>query len=347
MIFDNNSLITDYQYIQYLSPRLQLFKKLSSTEFTCRCPVCGDSAKSPNKTRFYFLKERTYWRVFCHNCGYPNKIKYFLKECYPDLYVEYCKDEIKEKIQPSKNKVIDSSKIKNALQESLKTVEESNSIDYTQLKRFIDLPLKHPARVYTDGRGITEEDIWYAPKFSSFLEEVDENKKYEIYYDRHEPRIIIPFWSVDGVSNIFQARCFGSEFMRYITIKFDDDQPKIFGLNRADFSQPIYIVEGPIDSFFLPNCIAMGGSSTSGLPDGEYIYCYDNEPRNSQITQQMNKRIVEKKKIWIPSDDWKYKDLNQAYVDGGMSKQSIEMQIVHNTFSGISAKVRMSKWKKC
>ena len=47
--------------------------------------------------------------------------------------------------------------------------------------------------------------------------------------------------------------------MRYITIMLDEDSPKVFGLDRVNETEPIYIVEGPFDSLFLDNSIAMAG----------------------------------------------------------------------------------------
>ena len=39
----------------------------------------------------------------------------------------------------------------------------------------------------------------------------------------------------------------------------DDDEPKIYGLDKIDTSDPVYITEGPFDSTFIRNAIAMCG----------------------------------------------------------------------------------------
>ena len=40
----------------------------------------------------------------------------------------------------------------------------------------------------------------------------------------------------------------------------DEDAPKIYGLDTVDTSKDIYVTEGPFDSTFLGNAIAMCGS---------------------------------------------------------------------------------------
>ena len=37
----------------------------------------------------------------------------------------------------------------------------------------------------------------------------------------------------------------------------DDDAPKVYGLDRVNENKKIYVVEGPLDSLFVENCVAM------------------------------------------------------------------------------------------
>ena len=57
---------------------------------------------------------------------------------------------------------------------------------------------------------------------------------------------------------------------------------KTIGLDRIDMSKQIYAVEGPLDSLFLDNCIAVGGSDLNKL-ESDVIIIFDNEPRNKEI----------------------------------------------------------------
>ena len=55
---------------------------------------------------------------------------------------------------------------------------------------------------------------------------------------------------------LFQGRAFGNEQPKYLTIKFDENKQKVFGLDNINLQEHIYIVEGPIDSMFIDNCLA-------------------------------------------------------------------------------------------
>ena len=43
----------------------------------------------------------------------------------------------------------------------------------------------------------------------------------------------------------------------------DETQPKVYGLENVDFNKTVYVVEGPFDSTFVENSIAMCGADVS------------------------------------------------------------------------------------
>ena len=70
---------------------------------------------------------------------------------------------------------------------------------------------------------------------------------------------------------------------------------KIFGLERVNYTQHIFVVEGPIDSLFLDNCIAAGGADLtldSKIDPSKVTYIFDNEPRNKEIIKSGVKIIL-------------------------------------------------------
>ena len=62
----------------------------------------------------------------------------------------------------------------------------------------------------------------------------------------------------------------------------DEDAPKLYGLENINTQKPIYILEGPFDSLFVENSVAMCGSDVDIRSFGwsDYIWVFDNEPRN-------------------------------------------------------------------
>ena len=41
--------------------------------------------------------------------------------------------------------------------------------------------------------------------------------------------------------------------------------PKLYGLDKVNLTEKIYVVEGPIDSMFIDNSIAMAGADATKL----------------------------------------------------------------------------------
>ena len=109
--------------------------------------------------------------------------------------------------------------------------------------------------------------------------------------DTDEPRIIIPLIA-DGEVFGFQGRSLNPKSkLRYITVMLDDSKPKVFGLNRIDTKEVVYVTEGPFDSYFLGNAIAMCGSDVDlRSMDYQFVFVFDNEPRNAEIVKKIDAR---------------------------------------------------------
>ena len=91
------------------------------------------------------------------------------------------------------------------------------------------------------------------------------------------PRLIIPFYDIDGKVFAFQGRAFGKEQPKYLTIKLDENKQKVYGLDTVNLQEHIHIVEGPIDSMFLKNCLAAAGADlTLKVKPDSVTYIFDN-----------------------------------------------------------------------
>ena len=111
----------------------------------------------------------------------------------------------------------------------------------------------------------------------------------------------------------FQGRSFRTEKPKYITLKLDPDKNKVYGLNRVDKSKHILVVEGPIDSLFLDNCIAVAGSTNfaKDIPKENTTIVFDNERRNRELLKQIEKTIDNGYKVVLWPDDIKEKDITR------------------------------------
>ena len=123
-----------------------------------------------------------------------------------------------------------------------------------------------------------------------------------------------------------------------------DDAPKVYGLEKIDSQKPVYIVEGPFDSTFIKNAVAMCGSDIDIRSFGwsDYIWVFDNEPRNREIINRISKTIDRGDKVVIWPTSIKQKDINDLVIAGYDPENMLES----NTYSGLEAKVKFNEWKK-
>ena len=130
--------------------------------------------------------------------------------------------------------------------------------------------------------------------------------------------------------------------MRYITVMLDEDAPKIFGLDRINPEETVYVTEGPFDSFFIPNSIAMCGSDVDLRHlDYQFVFVYDNEPRNKQIVEKITRAAQQGHRVVIFPKNLREKDLNDMVNSGINVKDVIES----NIYQGLEAQLKLSSWK--
>ena len=124
----------------------------------------------------------------------------------------------------------------------------------------------------------------------------------------------------------------------------NEDAPKIYGLDKINETKPIYITEGPFDSTFVENSVAMCGSDLDVRTFGwsNYIWVFDNEPRNREIVERIDKTIGRGDKIVIWPKQIVEKDINDMVLSG----HDIMSILQSNTYSGLEAKVKFNNWKK-
>ena len=161
------------------------------------------------------------------------------------------------------------------------------------------------------------------------------------------PRLVIPFYDVSGNLFAFQGRAFGKEQPKYITIKLDENKQKIYGLERINYQQEIFVVEGPIDSLFIDNSIAAAGADLKSLRTdiNNVTYIFDNEPRNKEIVKRMYEAVERDYKIVIWPDTITQKDINEI-IQSGVSKDELQTIISTNTFSKLEALTRLNAYKR-
>ena len=317
----------DTKYIGLISSRLQKFKKVKSNLYNFRCPICGDSQKNKNKARGYFYSVKNNTNFKCHNCGVNISFNNFLKKIDPVVYKQYTFEKFKDN-HTGRNFVTD---------------EPTFVFEKPVFKTKIVLPLcseVERGKSYLEARGIDPKKFYFAEKFKEFVNSI---KHTFADTDIEESRIIIPLYYKKELIG-FQGRALNSKSIKYITVMLDDDAPKIYGLDTIRTDAPVYVTEGPFDSTFIPNAIAMCGADADiskwGISDPVWIY--DNEPRNREITNRISRTIDAGEKVVIWPSHIEEKDINDMVLSG----LDVQDMIESNTYSGLEAKLKFTIWKK-
>ena len=317
----------DSKFIGLVSSRLEKFKRVKSNLYNFRCPICGDSKKNKSKTRGYLYNVKANTNFKCHNCGASMSFNNFLKQIDPAVQKQYALEKFKEG-HTGRNFVVD---------------EPDFKFEAPKFKKKLKLPKasEHPRPAgYLTARKLNPDDFYYAKHFKKFANSLKSTFESEAH---DEERIIIPLYYEKNLIG-FQGRSLGPSKVKYITVMLDDDAPKIYGLDNIRTDAPVYITEGPFDSTFIRNAIAMCGADADvdrwGISNRVWIY--DNEPRNREIVNRISKTIDSGDSVVIWPDGIDDKDINDMVISG-LDVQSV---IESNTYAGLEAKLKFNTWKR-
>ena len=252
------SIITDTKYLLQLSPRLDRFKKVRDYLWNFRCPHCGDSTKSKVKARGYVYRKKSDLFFKCHNCGMGQSVGNLVKEIDPSLYKQYVMERYKSGETGKGKSKKPEFKFEPPQFKPKKTIIHLPSIG--------SLPKEHYARVYYESRKIPNQfmdKIFFAEDFKQWAQSVCQVNYSSL--TQGEPRLLIPFFDEQNKLIGAQGRALRDSTVRYVTVKVHENSQKIFGLERWNSEDHTYLVEGPIDSLFLPNCLAMAGADVRDM----------------------------------------------------------------------------------
>ena len=319
--------LVDSKYIGLVSSRLLKFKKVKADLYNFRCPICGDSQKNKSKTRGYLYAVKADINFRCHNCGASMTLSNFLKEVDPVIHKQYIFERFKNN-KTGRGTVVEEPKF---------------NFEAPQFKPHLDLPKaseNSAAKKYLENRKLSPDKFYYTDKFKAWSN--SHKKTFDsVKYD--EPRIIIPLFYKKTLVG-FQGRSLGPSEVKYITVMINDDAPKIYGLDTIRTGTSVYITEGPFDSTFIRNSIAMCGADADvsrwGISDP--IWIYDNEPRSKEIVSRIERTINSGAKVVIWPTNIDEKDINDMVLAG----HDVQSVVESNVYSGLKANLQFNTWKR-
>jgi hypothetical protein len=228
----------------------------------------------------------------------------------------------------------------------------NTDITYQNAERCDKLPDNHFCIQYLKNRRIPKDYyklLYYTDNYKQFVSEVYPQVDKDITADK---RLVIPFYDQYNSLIALSGRALEvSDYkLRYVTLRTNESEDKlIYGMDRVNTNETIKIVEGPIDSLFLQNCVAAGDANLSlvakSISSGKKVLIFDNEPRNKDIVRMMQDAIKIGHDVVIWPNTIAQKDINEMIM-AGQTKVEIESIISSNTFSGLQAQTKFVFWKK-
>ena len=319
--------LVDSKFIGLISSRLEKFKKVKPNLYNFRCPICGDSKKNKSKTRGYLYNIKADINFRCHNCGASMTFSNFLKQLDPVIHKKYVFERFKN----------------NSTGRGTVVEEPTFKFEEPKFKTKLSIPLcseVQRGREYLEKRRLDPEKFYWAEDFTEFVNSIKPTFGSNV---PKESRIIIPLYYNKNLIGV-QGRSLLPNSVKYITTIFYNDAPKIYGLDTIRKSSPVFVTEGPFDSTFLRNSIAMCGA------DGDVgkwgvstpVWVYDNEPRSKEITARISKTIAEGGSVVIWPSNIYEKDINDMVLAG----HDVQSIVESNVYKGLEAKLKFNTWKR-
>ena len=320
------------KYANMMSMYLDKFVVKSNSPYIAnfRCPYCGDSKLNQSKARGYLYEESGKIRFKCHNCSHPSSFSKLLKHLSQPLYNEF-------RLEAFGTPKTDL-KFKKRLGEVKKEKLDQKKTDIEKLFE----PLSADAKTYVESRKIPEKsEIYFAKDFSVFK---------EFFKDKNIPsdsRIIFPIRDRSGKIIGINGRAIYPTKMRYVLLRLEE-APLIYNLDKIDISKKVYVVEGAIDSLFLPNSLAVNGSDLGKvfeyIPKENCVLIYDNQPKNLEIVKKMVKSCNNDYNVvvWPPVSVGK--DINDMVKNQG--KEKVLEIIDSHTYKGLKCRAKIAEWRK-
>jgi hypothetical protein len=341
------TISVDNKYVRLISGRLRNFKQKKENLYNFSCPICGDSQKNKLKARGYVYPKGNELFYRCHNCSAGTNIAGLLKEVDSQLHSEYIFERYKS------GQANNSNTISEVLQLSTPKFGEMEKQKVFEHAEWLHrLPAGHFCLEYVKNRKIPEkfyDRLLFTSHYKQFIGALVPNHGKQLLDDA---RLIIPFYDeyCELIAVSGRALETSDKTLRYVTIRTNDNQDKlIFGMDRINRNEKVYLCEGPIDSLFINNCLASGDANLAltakNISADEIVLIFDNEPRNKEIVKMIQSAIKMNHFVVIWPDTIKEKDINAIIMTEKTPDELLNI-ISSNTFNGIQAQLKFNMWKK-
>lgn len=307
------------------------------------CPFCKEGKSYGKKTRFFFIPKKEI--CYCHNCGYSKKPFNFILDVTGKPFNEII-NEVKNFEQvdlPTPVKEIEVKTVSKSLPDDCINLNDKNQIDFYKdnvvvktcldfiKQRRLDTAVNRPKNFYI-----------------SLKDKV------------HKNRLVLPFYDTEGDIIFYQTRTIlqSDSYKKPKYLSKVGAEKSLYGIHNLDiFHDNVYIFEGPIDSYFILNGLAICGiqedssrsfndlqtSQLANLTSHRKIWCLDNQWNDTASLKKSTVLVDAGESVFIWPEQFKgYKDINEICIKFGRDSINPEL-IIKNTHSGLKAKIILTK----
>lgn len=312
-------------------------KMRSHGVYNFECPICNEGKSSGKKRRGFFFSSENYFH--CKNCQRSWSVADWIMEVEGITFKQLLKESNEH--DNTFNEIIErqSAPIAKPKQFSL-PYDSINLSDPLQLQYY-----KNDKEVQLCLKYIKDRRLNTA---------INRPKNFYISLSdkTYRNRLCIPFYDINGKIVYYQARALhekDEEVAKYLS-KYGEKS--LYGINNITSAlEYIFIFEGPIDSMFCQNAVAVCGLSLTEKQQEQLdkyrlydkIWVLDNQLENKEVCEKYGEIIDRGEKIFFWPEDFKdYKDINEICVATG--KDHIPPKLfINNALSGMSAKLKLAE----
>tara|TARA_R110000787_G_scaffold100723_1_gene205790 strand:+ start:7518 stop:8543 length:1026 start_codon:yes stop_codon:yes gene_type:complete len=335
------SLSEDYvaqKFLQYAG--YAKYKKYNSV-YEGGCNVCNEGKSWGRKRRLYYIPKKEL--IFCQNCGWSSRPLKWISHS-TGMSVEDILAEAKQESCIDLNHDLDRISIGSKHNDTTLPDDSINLFDPIQIRFYRGTPMVLRALDYIKLRKL---DVAVNRPKSLWISLSDYT---------HQNRLVLPFYE-NGKIIHYQTRSITDDGKPSYLSKVNSDKP-LFNYDNIDSDLDyIFICEGPIDSFFVQNGVAVAGIQKDCKTDGfnssqrsqldrfiglKPIWVLDSQHLD-ETSMKRSLALIERGDnvfIWPKDFGMKFKDLNEMACSLNIKKIPSKF-ILKNTYSGMKAKYKL------
>jgi hypothetical protein len=255
-----------YQYAGY--PR----HKKNTNIYEGGCSICREGSSWGRKRRLYFIVKENI--ICCHNCGwYSTPIKWVREISGMSWREIHAETEEYDYIPGLKKESSDNLPVQQDLPQDCINLFDTHQLRYHRNNQIVKKALDVIAERRLD-TAINRPKALYM----SLVDRV------------HKNRLVIPFYNEDNKVSHYQTRSIYQDSTPKYLSKANNEKT-LFSLDNLNDPDHIFIFEGPIDSFFVKNSVAVAGIQDS------------NNGSLTPMQQKQLDRYILSKKVWVLDND--------------------------------------------